>query len=203
MLIGVTGQIGAGKSTAAAILKSFGAAVVDADRIGRQVVDDNPVLLRRLVRAFGSRIVNRRGNLDRKRLAALAFENDASGRRLNQLVHPYLLKELRRQVRQASTRHEVVVIDAALLLDWNLDRQVDITLVIHTSRARRFALAKKRGIAPADARARQSRQLPYSEYRCRADVVILNNGSKDDLRRKLDSFWRRVVLKETRKKVNK
>ncbi|MDH4156948.1 MAG: dephospho-CoA kinase [candidate division Zixibacteria bacterium] len=99
MLIGVTGQIGAGKSTAAAILKSFGAAVVDADKIGRQVVDDNPPLLRWLVRAFGDRILNRRGNLDRRRLAALAFENDASGQRLNQLVHPYLLKELHRQVK--------------------------------------------------------------------------------------------------------
>ena len=203
MLIGVTGQIGAGKSTAAAIFKSFGAAVVDADKIGRQVVDNNPVLLRRLVRTFGDRILNRRGNLDRKRLAALAFENDASGRRLNQLVHPYLLKELHRRVKQASTRHEVVIIDAALLLDWNLDRQVDMTLVIHTSRARRLALAKKRGIAPADARARQRRQLPYSEYRCRADVVILNNGSKDDLHRKLGDFWRRVVLKEIYKNANR
>ena len=203
MLIGVTGQIGAGKSTAAAILKSFGAAVVDADKIGRQVVDENPALMRWLVRAFSERILNRRGNLDRKRLAALAFENDVSGRRLNELVHPYLLKELHRQVKKAMTAHDVVVIDAALLLDWNLDRQVDITLVVHASRERRFTLAEKRGITLKDARARQRRQLPYSEYRRRADVIVLNNGAKNDLRRKLESFWRRVVLKETRGEARK
>ncbi|MDH4156949.1 MAG: dephospho-CoA kinase [candidate division Zixibacteria bacterium] len=98
--------------------------------------------------------------------------------------------------------HDVVVIDAALMLDWRLDRQVDITIVVHASRARRFALAEKRGITPDDARARQRRQLPYSEYRRRADVVILNNGSKNDLRRKLDSFWRKVILKEIRRKAD-
>ena len=194
MLIGVTGQIGSGKSTVVNILKSFGAAVVDADKIGHVVVNENPALLRKLVKVFGESILTNNGNLNRKKLALLAFESEKAKNRMDRLVHPYLLKELRRQIQVKSRKYKVVVIDAALLLDWNLDKEMDLTLVIHTSRKRRLEFLEKRGIDRKDALARESRQLAYRIYRKRADVFIFNNSTQKVLFEKLKKFWNTSVL---------
>lgn len=185
MVIGVTGQIGAGKSTAAGILADFGAHVIDADEIGRKVVDRELVLQRKLTRRFGDDILDRKGRVRRKLLAERAFENTAARDALNRVVHPYLLRELRRQLRAARRHFRLVVIDAALLLYWGMDREVDYVLVIHTGRRRRLRRLARRGISRADAEARERLQLPYEEFRKRADRLLLNNGSKSDLRRKL------------------
>ena len=185
MLIGLTGQIGAGKSTAAGILAGTGAHIVDADLIGKEVVDRSPQLRAKLGRRFGLEIFDKRGHLKRRRLAQLAFASEETKRALNGLVHPYLLKELRKQARVAVKKHDLVVIDAALLLYWQMDREVDFVLVIHASRRTRFARMAKRGISEADALARQKAQLPYREFQKRADRMILNNGTREQLRTKL------------------
>ena len=195
MIIGLTGQIGSGKSEAARVFKRLGAVIVDADLIGREVVDNSPQLRRKLAREFGREILDRSGRVKRRKLAALAFVTKSSRDKLNRIVHPYLLTELRRQVKAALKTHEVVVIDAALLLFWKMDREVDLVLVIHSSRESRIRRMKKRGITPEDALARERAQLPYQEFRKRADRLILNNGSLKDLQRKLGQFWQRFVLK--------
>jgi dephospho-CoA kinase len=188
MLVGLTGQIGAGKTTAANILKKLGAVVIDADRIGREVVEKSAPLLRNLVQAFGRDILDKKGRLNRKKLASLAFRTRETHARLNELVHPYLLRELRQRMRQALKENELVVIDAALLLDWDLDKEMDLVLVIHTSLAKRLARLAARGITRKDALARQKAQLPFSEFQKRADRVILNNGTRADLARKVRKF---------------
>lgn len=193
MVIGVTGQIGSGKSTAAAVLASLGGVVIDADRIGREVVDRSVDLRQKLAEEFGQDILTERGNLRRKRLAAKAFANREARQKLNCLVHPYLLEELRGRVNRWEARGRVVVIDAALLLDWKLDYEIDYTLVIHAGLDLRLQRLAERGISRADALARQQAQLPFSEYRRRADRVILNRGTIDDLRRKLSDWWRETV----------
>jgi len=185
MLIGLTGQIGAGKSTAAGILAGMGAHIVDADLIGKEVVDRSPQLRAKLGRRFGLEIFDKRGHLKRRRLAQLAFASEETKRALNDLVHPYLLKELRKQARVAVKKHDLVVIDAALLLYWQMDREVDFVLVIHASIQTRFARMAKRGITEADALARQQAQLPYSEFQKRANRMILNNGTREQLKIRL------------------
>jgi len=88
--------------------------------------------------------------------------------------------------------HDLVVIDAALLLYWQMDREVDFVLVIHALRQTRFARMAKRGIAEADALARQQAQLPYREFRKRADRMILNNGTLKQLRTRLIRLLRSI-----------
>ena len=193
MLIGLTGQIGAGKTSAASVLARLGAAVVDADRIGHQVVDQSIQLRKKLVNTFGAEIVNAGGNIIRKKLAKLAFENQESKDKLNSLVHPYLLKELRSQVLDASRTHSVVVLDAALLLYWGMDKEVDFVLVIHAGRESRLGRLAARGISKDDALARQKSQLPYREFRKRADRVMLNNGSPEDLARKVKQLFAHIA----------
>ena len=122
-------------------------------------------------------------------MAALAFENERSKERLNSLVHPYLLRELRRRTQEASRTHAVVVIDAALLLNWNMDDEVAFVLVVHAARDIRLARLAARGISRPDGLARERAQLPYRAFRKRADRVILNNGSPEDLTRKIRKWF--------------
>ncbi len=194
MYIGITGQIGSGKTTAAKILASFGAAVIDADRIGREVVDRSAPLRKRLANQFGSEILTLSGKLSRKRLARLAFADKAAKRSLDRLVHPFLLKELQHQMKKLARQHEVIVIDAALLLDWELDHQMDVVLVIHTSEETRLKRLVARGISKEDALARQKAQLPFSEYRRRADYVLLNNSTIDKLEIKLQRLYKKFIV---------
>ncbi|RKX27818.1 MAG: dephospho-CoA kinase [Candidatus Zixiibacteriota bacterium] len=195
MLIGVTGQIGSGKSTAAEILKSFGAVVVDADLIGRQVVDGTLSLRRKLAHEFGEDIIDSSGILNRKKLADRAFRDEQSKRVLDVLVHPYLLEELDKQVRFLKKKYDVVVIDAALLLDWELDLKVDFVLVIHASQNDRIRRLEARGISRSDAKARQKAQLPFRVYQSRADRVVLNNKNIASLKVKLSHLWKCLVTK--------
>jgi dephospho-CoA kinase len=192
MLIGLTGQIGAGKTTAAMILKSLGASVIDADKIGREVVDRSPAIRNKLARRFGTDILDRRGNLKRQRLASMAFASEEARTALNSIVHPHLLKELRQQTRSARKTHEIVVIDAALLVFWQMDSEVDFVLVIHASRESRLKRMARRGISASDALARQRSQLSFRDFQQCADRVILNNGTESDLRRKLSTLIQKI-----------
>ncbi len=193
MFVGLTGQIGAGKSSAARILESFGAKVIDADQIGRRVVDESAALRRKLALAFGADVILPNGRLDRQKVAARAFVDDHSRSILNGIVHPLLLKELGREMKLYRRQYPVVVIDAALLLDWGLDRQMDLVLAIDAPEDVRFARLAARGLSRDDAMARQKIQMPHAEFLARADRVIVNDGTEDDLRRELARLWAEIM----------
>ena len=188
MLIGITGQIGAGKTTAANILKAMGAVVIDADKIGRKVVETNPKLIQKLARAFGPQILTPMGNLRRKKTAELAFSSEKNRKLLNSLVHPYLLRELKNQIKRNLDKNKVIVIDAALLLDWKLDNVVDLTLVIGCSKEKRMTRLLKKGLSKSDALARMKSQLPFRDYQKRADKVILNSSTAAAFKRKVQKW---------------
>lgn len=195
MLLGLTGQIGSGKSSAAMILKSFGAIIIDADRIGHQVVENSKELQKKMQNEFGKDIISKTGKINRKKIAQRAFHDKTSKKKLNSLVHPYLLKELQRQINMYHINDNVIVIDAALLLDWNYDKKVDYVLVIHASLEKRIERLKERGILRSDAIARNKAQLPYREYQRRADRIILNNNTIENLKRKLTALWMSFKMK--------
>jgi len=192
MILGVTGQIGSGKSTAARTLAGFGGVIVDADVIGRQVIDGNSDLLQRLVTRFGSAIVTPDGRLRRKALARLAFADGDSRAALDRLVHPYLLRELWRQVRAVRRVTPLVIVDAALLPNWGLCEKLDFVLVIHASASTRLRRLVAKGMAETDARARQRAQLSFAAYRACADRIILNNSTAASLAGKLTRFHREL-----------
>ena len=167
--------------------------MIDADQIGREVVEKNPALLKQLVKAFGREIIAPSGRLRRKKLAEMAFVSDERKVTLNRLVHPYLLKELRRRAKAAVRKVDLVVIDAALLLYWGMDDKVDQIWVIHASLDERLRRLKERGISREDALARQRAQLPYSQFRKRADRVILNNRTPGHLEAKIRRLAGKIV----------
>ena len=181
MLIGLTGQIGAGKSTVAEILTTHGALVVDADLIGREVVESSGELFGQLIATFGSDILSPEGTLDRTKLAEIAFKDDESKAKLNKLVHPHLLLALYARVKELDPTNNLVVIDAALLLDWGLDNSVDEVWVVESDEIQRLSRLIDRGFTEADALARQKAQPSAEEFREKATRLIANNTSRDDL----------------------
>ncbi|MGH8016350.1 MAG: dephospho-CoA kinase, partial [Candidatus Zixiibacteriota bacterium] len=165
-------------------------AVINADNIGREVVENNRVLLKKLARTFGQDLLTSAGILKRKRVAQIAFASQKNKRRLDQLVHPFLLKSLRDSIKRFARNHEVIVIDAALLLDWNLDQVADKVLLIHSGFKKRLIRLQKRGMNISDIKARQKWQLSYDEFRRRSDKVILNNSTKSDFEKKVRNWAR-------------
>lgn len=193
MLIGLTGQIGAGKTEVAIMLRQLGAAVIDADQIGREVVERNSSVLKQLTKRFGADILTPQKKLHRKRLAELAFKNQSSRKALDKIVHPPLLKELKRQANTLLRKHRIVVIDAALLLEWKQEKAVDLVLVVTAPQTVRLRRLQKRGMSKADALARQRQQASYTEFRSKADILIPNSGSKTALCARVKQIWTRQL----------
>ena len=196
MLLGLVGQIGTGKSEAARILKrNHGAFVISADKIGKDVVDKNPVVLKRLVKAFGSAILTKSGNLKRKALGQIAFASDDTKKKLNEIVHPPLLKELEKQSKAAQKKYEIVVIDAALLIDWGWNKKVDYTILIHAGKEIKISRLIEKGLSRNEALMRIKSQLRYGELKKHADFIIMNNKSLASLEKRIDKIVEKLIQK--------
>ena len=193
MLIGLTGQIGSGKSTVAKQFAALGASIIYADEVGREVVESQPVVLSHLARVFGVSILTRSGHLNRAKLAELAFANVRSTTKLNSIVHPALLRELRRRMRAKVKANNVVVVDAALLHLWKLDREVDLVILVYAPRHARIARMRARGISALDAARRTRVQVPYNKMKSRSNVIIRNVGSPTELKSRTTFVWNRYI----------
>ncbi|MDN5587693.1 MAG: dephospho-CoA kinase [Brevibacterium sp.] len=175
--IGLTGGIGAGKSTVSEILAAHGAVIIDADKIAREVVAPGEPLLAALAQRFGEDVIAEDGGLDRAELAAAAFVDEDSTAALNALMHP----AIRDRTLEYFTKHsdaEVVVHDVALLVEnamtpaYHLNLLVDVPAELRLER-----LMNARGMARDDAEARIARQAGDAERYAACDVIIDNAGS--------------------------
>jgi len=195
MIIGITGQIGSGKTEVAGIFKKFGATVISADKIGKEVVNNNSNILRRLVKVFGPTIISKSGRLRRRRLGEMAFSSEKNKRRLNSIIHPSLLKELARRTRQAVKNNTLVVVDAALLIDWGWQNKVDYTILVHADEKVRVGRLKKTGYTETESRLRIKSQIPFSAQKRFADYIIINNKSLDSLVMKVEKIIAKLASK--------
>ena len=195
MLIGITGQIGAGKSVVADVFKRHGAAVISADDIGKKVVENDKNILDQLVNTFGMEILTPTGRLRRKKLGEIAFASSENKKRLNKIVHPHLLRELRRQIRQASDKFELVVIDAALLLDWQLEKILDLTILVHSSDKIKIERLMSKDYSRREVKMRLRSQMNFEAMKKRADIVVYNNKSLESLELKTEKIIKKVLSK--------
>lgn len=190
LLIGLTGGIGSGKSTVAAMLRDQGIRVVDADQIAREVVEPGQPALAELVEVFGQDILNDDGTLNRQELANRAFATEEATNALNTITHPRIEEETQRQFDLAAAEKEnFLVYDMPLLVERGLHEEMDMVIVVHTDieeRVRR--LVEHRGLDEDDVRRRMSHQVDDVTRLASADVLIDNNGSVDHLRKQVDDF---------------
>jgi dephospho-CoA kinase len=186
--IGLTGGIGSGKSTVAALLAARGAVVVDADRIAREVVEPGTPGLAAVVGAFGPGVLGADGALDRAALASIVFADRTARARLDGIVHPLVRARAEEVVAQAPP-DAVVVQDVPLLVETGQAGRYDLVLVVEADLETRLARLVLRGLTEDDARARIAAQATDEQRRGVADVVLDNSGTPDALAEQVERFW--------------
>ncbi len=195
-VVGLTGGIGAGKSTVASHLAELGAKVIDADRIGHQAYRPGSEGFARVVEAFGPGVVGADGAIDRRALGALVFADPAARARLDALVHPLIAAEVGRRI--AAARAEgfarPLVVEAAILLEAGWSPLVDRVWVVSTRRENAIArVMAARGMTRAEVERRLDAQMSDVERRRHADLVLENDGSPAALRAAVEAAWRSLV----------
>lgn len=192
--IGLTGGIGSGKSTVAALLAEAGLEIVDADRIAREVVEPGRPALAELAEAFGADILSTDGTLNRGELARRAFVDPEHTELLNSITHPRISAETARRfavAEAAGTR--AVVYDMPLLIEQGLDAGMDLTVVVDVPAETRVQrLVAQRGMDESDARARIAAQISDERRRAAADVVLDNSGPREALDAQVAELVERV-----------
>jgi dephospho-CoA kinase len=187
-VIGLTGNIGSGKSVVAGMLAELGADVIDADLVARDVLDAGTPELDTVVRRFGPGVLHPDGTLDRPALGRIVFDDHAALADLEAIVHPATRRRIFDRLGQSSA--SVAVIEAIKLLEGPLADHVDAVWVVTAPASARIdRLVKQRGLTSEDARQRVEAQNPEEEKVRRADVVLRNDGSLEELRQHVAEAW--------------
>ena len=189
ILIGLTGGIGSGKSTVSARLAELGARVVDADAITREVQQPGTDVFAAIVDRFGEGVVAPDGTLDRPGLAAIVFADPDELEALNGIVHPAVGVEIAERLAEAADTDDVVVLDVPLLVESGRDDMAATIVVDLDPEEAVHRLVEYRGFTEDDARARISRQASREDRLAKADRVLDNSGTVEELRAQVDAAW--------------
>ncbi len=189
-VVGLTGGIGSGKSTFAVLLAERGAHIIDADELGRDALRPGEPAWHSVVDQFGDEILAPGTmQIDRKRLAAIVFNDKNKLAALNAIVHPVILHSMADHLERLRRTDEIVVIDAALLVDMGITDLVDALIVVTASPEVRKKRLLGRGLTEADIDARIRAQVSQDVLIAKADVIVANDGSLDDLSAEADRAW--------------
>ena len=182
-LVGLTGQTGAGKTTVSALLEAEGFAVINADTVARQVVEKGTSCLRAMQRVFGGSILLPDGQMDRKAVAALIFNDAAARERYQAIIYPYITRKIRQQAEQLSAAgHRMILLDAPTLFESGIDRDCRAVISVIAPRdVRRARIIERDSLTAEQAEQRMNAQHSEEFFRAHSDAVIENNASAEML----------------------
>lgn len=184
-VLGLTGGIASGKTTASQILNEYGAKIIDADQVAYQLQAKGQIGLKKIIQTFGREYLNCDGELNRRKLGNLVFNDQKELAKLNQIMHP-LIKERILQLIKADQFQKLVVIDMALLFEGGYEKLCTSTLVIDTTPQRQLQqLMQRNHLSKKEALARIDLQMSQTKRDQLADEIIKNTGSVEDLKRKM------------------
>ncbi len=190
--IGLTGGIGAGKTTVSNLFLKLGVPVIDTDVIARELVTPGSAALNEIAEAFGKKVLTRGGALDRKRLGQLVFSNDAAREKLEAILHPRIRKAALHRIEALKASYCILVVP--LLVETDFIRLVDKVLVVDASDHNRIERIKARsGLSEAEARNILDAQTSRSERLSVADYVIENDGTAAELQAKVNELHRLIT----------
>lgn len=196
-LIGLTGGIGTGKSTVATLLEQRGAVVIDADKLGHEVLLPGGAAFDATVEAFGRDILDDAGRIDRARLGAKVFNDPAARKTLESITHPAIGAELARRIQEAMARGPdvpAVVLEIVLLIENNRQDMVDeVWVTVADERTVIDRVKDRSGLTADEVRARRAAQVSDDRRREVATVVFENTGTLRDLEAAVDREWRRIT----------
>lgn len=192
MILGLTGGIGTGKSTVANMLKEKGIPVVDTDLISREVIQ-YPEIIEKIKLEISNEVFDFNNKLNRKKMSEIVFENQEKLKKLNEIMHPEILKKMWKEVEKLKKDYKIIVVDIPLLFEINMEKEVDKILLIYASKE----IQLKR-IMERDGRTREeaikiiNSQMPLYKKREKSDYIIQNNDSLEKLEKSLDKIVQKL-----------
>lgn len=195
--VGLTGNVGAGKSTVARVWRALGGTVADADEMARRAVEPGTPALEEIVAAWGPGVLLADGSLDRAALRGIVFADPEARARLEAIVHPAVGALREEAYREARSRGErVVAAEIPLLFEASLVDEFDVVVLVDAPETVRLVrLVGDRGLDPEEARRMIAAQMPAELKRARADVVIENMGAVSDVERRAREVWEALVAR--------
>ena len=196
-IIGLTGGIACGKSTVSTELRAHGAAIIDADALAHELSQPHQPIYNAYVERFGREIVTADGMLDRVAIARRVFADPAVRAEVDAIAHPLIRMAAEERLRAARDENKrAAVLDVPLLFEAGWDALADETWVVALPREEQLArlLARDTSMDAGEARARIAAQMPLAEKCARADVVIDNSGTVEELREYIGKLWKERIL---------
>jgi len=193
IILGLTGSFGSGKSSVARIFKSLGADIIDADKLAHGCITPGSPAYEKIISTFGKGILKKNRVIDRKKLARIVFGNVNLLIKLNDIIHPQVIRIIKSKIK--SLQSKVIVLDAPLLLEAGLDKIVDKLIVVKINRAEQIKRIRKRDhLTSEDILKRIKCQIPLSQKLRLADFVIDNSGAIEQTKTQVKKI-RRLLWK--------
>ena len=197
MIIGITGSIGSGKTTVARIFSKHRYNMIDADKIGHQILKNNPAACKKIIEAFGDKILDKDKNIDRKKLGDAVFNDDTKLKKLNSIIHPIILKEIKNSIKKIQKKcgsKTKIIIDAPLLLETKTKSFVDRIVVVKCDKENILKRFNKKYPKKKIERILKA-QMPLGEKLAHADFVIDNNRDIKHLENQVIKIIKRIENK--------
>jgi len=188
MKVGLTGGIGAGKSTVADLFSKRGAVVIRSDELARQVIEPQTPGQKQVISRFGIEILNDKGSIDRAKLAQIVFKDDVALKDLENIVHP-LVRERTNQLMSEQTSETIIINEIPLLLEKNMESLFDFLVIVISSEKNRLERLLQRGVSEDQAKARMAKQVDDQARKAAADFLIVNDGNLDQLDADVQKIW--------------
>ncbi|MBI2447922.1 MAG: dephospho-CoA kinase [Candidatus Omnitrophica bacterium] len=192
IIIGITGSFGTGKSTVASLFAKLGVKVLDADKLTHKIMGPGGITYRKILRLFGEGILKKDGSIDRRILGRIVFSDRKALNKLIKLIHPQVIKLLKEEIHRIKKEDPcaIVAIDAPLLIEAGLLKEVDKLIVVQASRKEQFKrCAVRNGMTKIDIARRIASQMPLKSKVQLADYVIDNNGSLSRTKSQVRKIW--------------
>jgi dephospho-CoA kinase len=189
--LGLSGGIGSGKSTVAKMFGDLGAIVIDADAIAKEVLEPGQVGYESVIHAFGESVLDSSGQIDRKKLAEIVFQDQSQLAKLEAIVHPAVIARVA-EIRESLPDTAVVIYDTPLLVEKQLQNQFDQVVIVVSDPSVRKQRLLARGLESTDIEARIANQATDDQRADVADFVIVNDGTFQDLRENVHKVWQQI-----------
>ncbi len=202
LVVAVTGGIGSGQTTVAKLFQKWGAKVINADLKAKEIMQKDREIRKALKQTFGGSVFFRNGKLNTKRLAELAFKDELHTQKLNQIVHPRMVSYIVDEMEEArfSKRFPLVVIDAALVYEINIEQLFDAIVVVYAPIDERYQRVRQRdGMSKQEFFSRVDRQIPLEEKQKWADFVIDNSGNYEELEQAARQVFEKLLRLQRKK----
>ena len=189
--MGVTGNIACGKSTVAGMFKTKDCLLIDADALGRALLAGNRGIYKRVKGAFGPNILKRANRIDRKKLAKIVFADKAALAKLNSIVHPPLIREIKRQIKDSDKK--IIILDAALIVEAGLKKMVDKLVAVKARKEQQILRSRKNKLfGKQDLVMRMKSQVSQNAKLRFADFIIDNSGQVSETRKQVSEIRRKL-----------